>query len=103
MTGQPRTPGRHRAGLPPATVYRRLWDDSARAEAERLDQSWRGWSILYGAHSRRFYAIAAWSTREPLMVDSNTPEALEERMHQSEMSAAWHALPAPLATDEGAR
>lgn len=94
--------GRHRAGLPPATVYRRLWDGPARAEAERLDQVWRGWSILYGAHSRRFWAIAAW-TPEPLMVHSNTPEDLEERMHRSETSVAWRTLPAPPATDKSPR
>lgn len=39
-------------------------------EAERLARAWPGWAVLYGVGSRRFYAVAAWSTSEPLMVDS---------------------------------
>ncbi|WP_433235600.1 hypothetical protein ACQPYK_25625 [Streptosporangium sp. CA-135522] len=95
MTGHPRTPGRHRAGLPPATVHRRLWDGPARAEAELLAAAWPGWSVFYGLGSRRFYAVAAWPTTQPLIVEDDTPEGLEEQMHQAEMACAWHALPVP--------
>ncbi|MET8332954.1 hypothetical protein ABZV14_02465 [Streptosporangium canum] len=42
MIGNPRTPGRHRAGLAPTVVPHRLWDGPARAEAERLDDAWPG-------------------------------------------------------------
>lgn len=99
MTRHLRTLGRHRAGLTPATVHRRPWDGPARSEAERLGQVWQGWSVLYGPGSRRFYAIAAWPTPEPLIVSDRTSEGLEERMHQAEMSVAWHALPVPTAQD----
>ncbi|MBB2914837.1 hypothetical protein FHS43_006149 [Streptosporangium becharense] len=95
MIGRSRTPGRHRAGLAPAAVHRRLWDGPARAEAERLTAAWPGWGVLYSLGSRRFYAIAAWPVPEPLMVESDTPEELEERMREAETSFAWPALPVP--------
>lgn len=82
-----RTPGRHRDGQPGSPVPappRRLWDGHARAEAERLTRLWRSWTVLYGPGSRRFYAVAAWPTPEPLIIEDRTPEGLEARMHQVE-------------------
>ncbi|MFF5204906.1 hypothetical protein [Streptosporangium sp. NPDC000396] len=81
-----RASGRHRNGLVPATVTPRLWDGPARAEAERLTQAWPGWTILYGAHSRLFYAIAAWPTPEPVIVQAAAPEDLEAQMHETAMT-----------------
>ncbi|WP_433246824.1 hypothetical protein ACQPYK_45915 [Streptosporangium sp. CA-135522] len=95
MIGRPRAPGRHRADLAPAAVRRRVWDGSARAEAGRLDQAWPGWSVLYSFGNRRFYAVAAWPTPKPLIVEDDTPKGLAERMREAEMSFAWHALPTP--------
>ncbi|MGW4426632.1 hypothetical protein [Streptosporangium sp. NPDC004631] len=81
------TLGRHRAGqVRPTTVHRRLWDGPARAEAERLAQAWPSWTVLYGVGSRRFYALAAWATSEPLMVDAATAEDLERRMYEAVMA-----------------
>lgn len=91
----PGTPGRHRAGGAHTAVHRRLWDGPARAEAERLSQIWNGWSVLYSLGSRRFYAIAAWPMPESLMVESDTPEGLEERMREAETFFARRALPRP--------
>ncbi|MGW4423433.1 hypothetical protein [Streptosporangium sp. NPDC004631] len=83
------TSGRHRAGQArPTTVHRRLWDGPARAQAERLAQAWPSWTVLYGVGSRRFYALAAWATSEPLMVDAATAEELEARMYEAVMAVA---------------
>ncbi|MER7206767.1 hypothetical protein ABT340_06815 [Streptosporangium sp. NPDC000239] len=77
--------GRHRAGLPYAPVYRRVWDGPARAQAERIDQAWAGWTVLYSLGSRRFYAVAAWDGPRPVIVEDSTGEGLEERMREAEM------------------
>ncbi|WP_433255121.1 hypothetical protein ACQPYK_14110 [Streptosporangium sp. CA-135522] len=95
MIGNPRIPGRHRESSALAIVHRRLWDGPARAEAERLTAARPGWSVLYSLGNRRFYAVAAWPTPQPLIVEDDTPEGLEEQMHQAEMACAWHALPVP--------
>ena len=80
------TSGRHRAGQTrTAVVHRRLWDGPARAQAERLAQAWPSWIVLYGVGSRRFYALAAWATSEPLMVEAATAEELERRMYEAVM------------------
>lgn len=84
MIGQPRTPGRHRAGRPYTLVHRRVWDGPARSEAERLNQAFPGWVVLYGPGSRRFFAIAAWPAPEPVMVEAATAEDLAERMSEAE-------------------
>ncbi|MEU0517008.1 hypothetical protein [Streptosporangium sp. NPDC006007] len=81
------TSGRNRAGqVRPAVVHRRLWDGPARAQAERLAQAWPSWIVLYGVGSRRFYAIAAWVTTEPLMVEAAGAEDLERRMYEAIMT-----------------
>ena len=77
------TSGRHRAGQArTAVVHRRLWDGPARAQAERLAQAWPSWTVLYGVGSRRFYALAAWATSGPLMVEAASAEELERRMYE---------------------
>ncbi|WP_433247279.1 hypothetical protein ACQPYK_46740 [Streptosporangium sp. CA-135522] len=103
MIGNPRTPGRHRAGLAPvAVVPRRLWDGPARAEAERLDGAWPGWTVLYGAGGRRFYAMATWPTPEALIVSDPTPEGLEAQMHDAEMARIVQRRPyAPVPAGAG--
>ncbi|MER5422374.1 hypothetical protein [Streptosporangium roseum] len=96
-----RAPGRHRDGRHPTTVPRRVWDHEARAEAERLDRAWPGWTVLYGTGSRRFYAMAAWPTVEALNVSDHSPEGLEAQMREAEMAMAvqHRALaPAPAGT-----
>ncbi|MFF5211763.1 hypothetical protein [Streptosporangium sp. NPDC000396] len=85
--------GRHRTGQAATAVHRRLWDGPARAEAERLDRAWEGWTILYGAHSRLFYAIAAWPTPEPMIVQAATSEDLEAQMRG--MAMTWAVPQAP--------
>ncbi|MET8332901.1 hypothetical protein ABZV14_02200 [Streptosporangium canum] len=79
-----RVPGRHRAGQAKAVVHHRVWDGPARAEAERLDRAWPGWTVLYGTGSRCFYAVAAWPAPESLIVSDPTPEGLEEQMREAE-------------------
>ncbi|MFC3983769.1 hypothetical protein [Streptosporangium jomthongense] len=86
--------GRHRAGLPYAPVYRRVWDGPARAQAERIDQAWAGWTVLYSLGRRRFYAVAAWDGPRPVIVEDSTGEGLEERMREAEMIRAIRSTPA---------
>ncbi|MEV8638189.1 hypothetical protein AB0395_41700 [Streptosporangium sp. NPDC051023] len=97
MIGQPRNPGRHRAGQERIPVYQRLWDGPARAEAERLERSHPGWAVLYGVGSRHFYAFAAWPAPEPLILRDSTPEGLEKRMCEEQaVHASADLFPAVL-------
>ncbi|MEV4093384.1 hypothetical protein [Streptosporangium saharense] len=76
--------GRHRDGRPYSLVYRRLWDGPARAEAERLNQVWANWVVLYSLSKRSFYAMATWDGPQPVIVEDATSEGLEERMQEAE-------------------
>ncbi len=97
MIGQPRSPGRHRAGGAHIPVYPRLWDGPARAQAELLERSNPGWVVLYGVGSRHFYAVAAWPAPEPLLLRDPTSEGLAEQMREAEaVHAAADLLPAAL-------
>ncbi|MEV8630247.1 hypothetical protein AB0395_01180 [Streptosporangium sp. NPDC051023] len=80
----PRTPGRHRSGLPYAPVHRRVWDGPARAEAELLERSCTAWVVLYSLGNRRFYAIATWPAPGPVIVEGTTAEGVRERMRDVE-------------------
>ncbi|MEV8630772.1 hypothetical protein AB0395_03870 [Streptosporangium sp. NPDC051023] len=84
MIGRSRPHGRHRDGQARTKVYRRLWDGPARAEAERLDQAWPDWTVLYSLGNRRFYAVAAWPDPQPVVVEDETAAGLEGRMHKAE-------------------
>ncbi|MFF4416750.1 hypothetical protein ACFYY8_29885 [Streptosporangium sp. NPDC001559] len=91
--------GRHRDGLPYAPVYRRVWDGPARAEAERIDQAWVDWTVLYSLGRRAFYAVASWDGPRPVIVEDPTSEGLEERMREAEMIKAMRlAVPTPKAS-----
>ncbi|MFC3980710.1 hypothetical protein [Streptosporangium jomthongense] len=103
MTGRSRRGGRHRDGQPLTRVYRRLWDGPARSEAERLDRSCQGWSVLYSLGERRFYAIAAWPTPEPLIIFDDSSEGLQEQMREAETAFAWRTLPPPQSRRGGDR
>ncbi|MER7210661.1 hypothetical protein ABT340_26710 [Streptosporangium sp. NPDC000239] len=88
--------GRHRDGQPYALVYRRVWDGPARAEAERIDQAWADWTVLYSLGRRAFYAVASWDGPRPVIVEDLTGDGLEERMREAEMIRAMRlAAPTP--------
>ncbi|MER7211250.1 hypothetical protein ABT340_29705 [Streptosporangium sp. NPDC000239] len=97
--------GRHRDGLPYAPVYKRVWDGPARAEAERIDQAWADWTVLYSLGRRSFYAVAAWEGSRPVIVEDPTSEGLEERMREAEMIRAIRlssrSSPAPVRRRRG--
>ncbi|MFF0574943.1 hypothetical protein [Streptosporangium saharense] len=78
--------GRHRDGQPYSLVYRRVWDGPARAEAERLNQVWPEWAVLYSLSKRSFYAVARWDSPQLVAVEDVTSEGLEERMREAEMT-----------------
>ncbi|MER6824506.1 hypothetical protein ABT352_00755 [Streptosporangium sp. NPDC000563] len=80
--------GRHRDGMAPALVPRRTWDHRARGEAERLDREWKDWTVFYGAHSRLFYAIAAWPVPGPVILQGATADDLEAQMYGIVMALA---------------
>ncbi|GHH73032.1 hypothetical protein GCM10017673_28930 [Streptosporangium violaceochromogenes] len=91
MIGQPRAPGRHRAGQPHSLVHRRLWDGPARDQAEALERSRPGWVVWYGPGSRRFYAAAAWPAPESIMVEAATADDLHDRMNETETALLLRA------------
>ncbi|MER7134906.1 hypothetical protein, partial [Streptosporangium saharense] len=84
--------GRHRDGQPYASVYQRVWDGPARAEAERLDQVWADWTVLYSLGKRAFYVVASWDGPQ-VVVEDATSEGLEERMQEAEMVRLVQAAP----------
>ncbi|MFD0890591.1 hypothetical protein ACFQ08_39115 [Streptosporangium algeriense] len=93
--------GRHRDGQPYEPVYRRVWDGPARAEAERIDEAWADWTVLYSLGRRSFYAVAAWDGPRPVIVEDPTGDGLEERMREAEMIRAMRpsvpaSRPAPV-------
>ncbi|MEV5412133.1 hypothetical protein AB0K60_25260 [Thermopolyspora sp. NPDC052614] len=79
--------GRHRQGLPlvRGADCRWQWDTEQRSTAARLDRAERAWTILYGVGRRRFYAFAAWTVEEPLVIEAPTAEELREQMREAEM------------------
>ncbi|MFF0572590.1 hypothetical protein [Streptosporangium saharense] len=85
--------GRHRDGQPYASVYQRVWDGPARAEAERLDQAWADWTVLYSLGKRSFYAVASWDGPQVVVVEDATSEGLEGRMQEAEMNRLLQAAP----------
>ncbi|MEV4096116.1 hypothetical protein [Streptosporangium saharense] len=85
--------GRHRDGQPYASVYQRVWDGPARAEAERLDQVWSDWTVLYSLGKRSFYAVASWDSPQLVVVEDPTSEGLEERMQDAEMVRMLQTTP----------
>ncbi|MFF4985840.1 hypothetical protein ACFY19_01560 [Streptosporangium saharense] len=84
MIGRSRPAGRHRDGQPVTAVYQRVWDGPARAEAELLGQSWPGWTVLYSLSMRRFFALCALPSPQPVIISDNTAEELEQRMREAE-------------------
>lgn len=53
----------------PLASYRG-WDPDKRRAAWELDRSEPGWAVFYGPYTRRFYAIAAWPSPRPLVLDA---------------------------------
>ncbi|MFF0578008.1 hypothetical protein [Streptosporangium saharense] len=92
--------GRHRDGQPYASVYQRVWDGPARAEAERLDQAWADWTVLYSLGKRVFYAVASWDGPQLVVVEDVTSEGLEERMQDAEMVRLLQTTPTPRGGEE---
>ncbi|MEV4097169.1 hypothetical protein [Streptosporangium saharense] len=92
--------GRHRDGQPYASVYQRVWDGPARAEAERLDQTWSDWTVLYSLGKRAFYAVASWDDPQLVVVEDPTSEGLEERMQEAEMVRLLQTTPTPHSGEE---
>ncbi|MDH2430367.1 hypothetical protein [Sphaerisporangium sp. TRM90804] len=84
--------GRHRRGTAAQPEHRgpegrrKVWDARQRARAEQLGLLEPGWLVMYGAYSRRFYAIARISeVCEPLL-QAATPEELRTLMRGSELA-----------------
>lgn len=94
-----RTHGRHRTGrpAPPAPLHRRRWDTTAQATAAELDRAHPGWTILYGVHSRRFHAIAAWAAAEPITVHGATAGQLLTAMAEA-ITESMTGTPRPTGT-----
>ncbi|GII87905.1 hypothetical protein Ssi03_58950 [Sphaerisporangium siamense] len=87
-----RNRGRHRVGAPSVPIAPRRWDVAERAAAALLDRMEPGWFVTYGVGSRRFAAIAVWSTPVPLMVQAATIEELRDLMREAELDPARPGL-----------
>ncbi|GAA1266579.1 hypothetical protein GCM10009677_18540 [Sphaerisporangium rubeum] len=51
------------------------------------------WSIWYGVGSRRFYAVATWSSPYPLLLAASTAEELRHLMREAERTAPYLLVP----------
>ncbi|WP_405084296.1 hypothetical protein [Microbispora sp. NBC_01389] len=94
-----RSHGRHREGAVPGGWRPRAWDLGQRVTARRLAGSWPGWTVLYGAGSRRFYALATGPVPTPLILEASTAAELEIQLRQETPTlAAWHPQARAVAT-----
>ncbi|MBB4703733.1 ATP-binding protein [Sphaerisporangium siamense] len=62
----------------------RRWDLFQQAEARHLDQMEPAWCVWYGLGTRHFYAVATWTTPEPLLVEARTAGRLRDLMREAE-------------------
>src|SRR5437868_9894574 len=69
---------------------RREWDPAERRAAWELDRFEQGWSVFYGPYTRRFYAIATWSSPFPLVLDARDIEELRIQIRQAERTHNYH-------------
>ena len=87
---------RHRRGSPPNPCPRPRTpaDTHQRQQAALIDAREPRWTVVYGPWSRRFFAFAAWSTPQGLMVTASTPEELVEAMRDVEVAHGERVVPA---------
>ncbi|MBT2234686.1 hypothetical protein [Nonomuraea sp. NEAU-A123] len=66
--------------------------NAAKAHAEDLQRCSGGWwLVLYGAHSRRFFAFyAGWSARVKMPIEARTPAELRPMMTAAD-DAWWRS------------
>ncbi|MEO3808542.1 ATP-binding protein [Sphaerisporangium sp. B11E5] len=57
------------------------------------------WSIWYGVGSRRFYAVATWSSPCPLLLKASTAEELRHLMREAERTAPYLLVPRAATSD----
>lgn len=62
----------------------RNWDSDQRNAAWELDRSEPRWVVFYGPYTRRFYAIAAWPSPSPIVLDAEGTAELRELMHEAD-------------------
>ncbi|WP_157549548.1 hypothetical protein [Nonomuraea candida] len=62
------------------------WDPDQRRAAWELDRSERGWVVFYGPYTRRFYAIAAWPSPFPLVLDADGTTELRRLMREVDVA-----------------
>jgi hypothetical protein len=78
--------------------------NTAKAHAEALQRGSGGWwLVLYGAHSRCFFAFyAGWSARVKMPIAARTPAELWPMMTAAD-DAWWRSLLVPLHMQSDAR
>jgi hypothetical protein len=50
------------------------------------------WTVIYGRHSRRFYAVVAWDAAEPVIVQAGTAGELLAEMRDRAATARLTGL-----------
>lgn len=71
-------------GQPPKRS--RSWDSDQRHAAWELDRSEPRWVVFYGPYTRRFYAIAAWPSPSPLVLDAEGTTELRQLMREADVA-----------------
>jgi hypothetical protein len=59
-------------------------DTECRAIAERINQTWPHWLVLWGCYSRLFWAYPLFEMHRRMLVHASYPDALVARMDETE-------------------
>jgi len=77
----------HDAGATPC------YDVAQRRIAAHLNRAHPNWHVLWGVHSRRFWAFPLFSAPPGTLVSAGTPDDLVAQMRQVEMIAQYGPPP----------
>jgi len=68
-------------------------DDLARATAQRIERDHPGWLILWGYHSRLYWAFPRFQAPPGTIVAAPDAAELTTRMQHAELAASAHRPP----------
>ena len=64
------------------------YDPSQRLTAARIQQANPGWLLIWGTHSRRYFAFPLFGAPRGTIVTASAPDRLLTRMRRAETAAA---------------
>ena len=80
---------------PGAGPGRVVYDPAKRHAAARLSRDHPGWLIMWGPHSRRYFAYPAFDAPPGTIVTEASSGALRAALRQAELAAARRPTPDP--------